>query len=130
MGIELLVGAAIAAGVSGGISKAQGGSFWRGAALGAATGGLGVAIDAATGGHVSGVHASNEKKKNAAMDARLNEIRSQNSAAAATPTTTPAIAAARQLLISGGSQKLISSSGLGGGTMGGAGSIRRRLLGG
>ena len=67
MGIETLIGLAIAGAVGGGISKAQGGSFWRGAALGAATGGVGSVLDAATGGHVSGAAAANKKKQDAAL---------------------------------------------------------------
>jgi hypothetical protein len=128
MGIETLIGLAIAGGIGGGISKAQGGSFWKGAALGVATGGIGSAIDAATGGHVSGAYANNEKKKDAAMNEKMNAIRNENSVSGSSNTS--ATETARQLLISGGAQKLISSAGLGGDTTGGAGSIRRRLLGG
>jgi len=54
MGIETLIIAATGAALGGAISKASGGSFWKGAGLGALTGGVGVGIDRATGGHITG----------------------------------------------------------------------------
>lgn len=54
MGIETLIMAAVGAAVGGGISKASGGSFWKGAGLGALTGGIGVGVDRATGGNITG----------------------------------------------------------------------------
>ena len=69
MGIELLIGSAIAAAVGGGISKARGGSFGRGALIGGLTGLGGVGLDAATGGHVSGVASAKKQKLESSLAA-------------------------------------------------------------
>ena len=79
MGIETLIGLAVASAVGGGISKAQGGSFWRGALVGGLTGGVGSVLDAATGGHLSGAASANKQKQNNALAAAT-----QAGAAAAT----------------------------------------------
>jgi len=54
MGIETLIIAATGAALGGTVSKASGGSFWKGAGLGALTGGVGVGIDRLTGGNITG----------------------------------------------------------------------------
>lgn len=59
VGGSLLVGGA----VGGTISKASGGSFWKGAAMGAVTGGIGVAIDRMTGGNLTGRKNVEREKK-------------------------------------------------------------------
>lgn len=53
MGIETAIALGIGGLVGGTISKASGGSFWKGAALGSLTGGIGTGIDRLTGGHLT-----------------------------------------------------------------------------
>ena len=129
MGLEVAILAGLAV-AGGSISKSQGGSFWKGATLGALTGGAGIALENMTGGHLTGVAAAKEKKKDEQMNAQLDAIRSGNTAASTSVSNTASTDAARQMLVSGGSQKLISSASLTGDTSGGGGSIRRRLMGG
>lgn len=126
MGIETLIGLAVAGAIGGGISKANGGSFWKGAALGVATGGVGSAVDAATGGHLSGAYANRKKLEAKAAQANQSSVGnlSQQQAAISDDSSEKA----RQLLISGNPQRLVASSGLSGSTSSG-GSARRRLLG-
>jgi hypothetical protein len=118
MGIETLIMLGVGAAVGGGISKASGGSFWKGAALGAATGGIGVGIDRMTGGHVTGKKKDSQQVQNPA-----GNLSQQQQAISADSSEK-----ARQMLISGNPQRLVASSGLSGNTSSGS-SARRKLLG-
>lgn len=113
MGIEMAV--------SGLINKAFGKKFFDNPALMFAP-----ALTLGKNGYKS-VAADSTKKKDD-LNSQLSDIRNGGSADTAMGSTTTDTA--RQMLASGGAQKLISSTGLSGDTTGGAGSIRRRLLGG
>lgn len=115
MGVETLI--ALGAAVGGGISKASGGSFWKGAALGSLTGGVGVGADRMTGGHLT------KKKKDPYAKNPAGDLTKQQRA-----IITDSSDKARRLLMSGNPQRLVTSTGLTGSTRSGS-SARKRLLG-
>lgn len=132
MGIEIAIAAAVGAAVGGTVSKASGGSFWKGAALGAATGGVGVGIDRATGGNVTGRRNREREKKyfkrGDLVGAGKASPRAGTSGYVQSQINKNSAQKARQMLVSGNPQRLVASSGLTGNTSSGS-SARRRLSG-
>lgn len=126
MGVELLVMMAAGAVMGGTVSAATGGDFWKGAALGSLTGGVGVAIERAVGGPLTDKAKSNPPPSYSEVTGNTQE---QIDAANAEK--------AKALMLSGGNTSILTGNTYGSlmgssssGVSDSGGSLRKRLTGG
>ena len=126
MGVELLVMMAAGAVMGGTVSAATGGDFWKGAALGSLTGGIGVGIERAIGGPLTDKARTKAPPSYSEVTGKTQE---QIDAANAEK--------ARAVMLSGGNTSILTGntygSLMGGSSSAGAdsgGSLRKRLTGG